>query len=110
IREWLFRLPHLPFPEDYTAATIETIVLYTLSIVSSFLYRYKKLSRQTAHKKIHGKVIHQEAIKSPALMKEGPSVVAAIESAQSPKVEVVLTKASTLEDQSAQAGKKPLDS
>lgn len=41
LRAWVFHLPTLPFPAEYGAATIETIVLYTLSSISAFLHKHK---------------------------------------------------------------------
>lgn len=40
-RALIFHLPRLPVPEDYIAAAIETLVLYTLSTTSSYLYKNK---------------------------------------------------------------------
>src|SRR3989344_4785187 len=81
IRVWALNLPSLHFPGEYQAATIETIVLYTLSIVSASLYKYKKTIRYPVRHKARGKFARQEqkAISSPL--------------AQGQEMQAVLTKA-----------------
>lgn len=96
VRAWAFNLPRMPLPTDYIAATAETIVLYTISVISSFLYKNKKLTKQTARQKTHVKAVHQE---QKPFQKAGVQPAAA-EPAQNPEVKVVLTKAEVLDDES----------
>ena len=57
VREWAFHAPSLPLPEDYQAATIETIVLYTLSVISSLLYKHKAIE-QSDRENSHGGAVN----------------------------------------------------
>ncbi len=86
-REWIFHLPHLPFPMDYEAATIETIVLYTLSIMSSIIYKRRNF-RQGVHHRARNKVIHGEE----KVLTLGPSRTTSKPSENS-EPKAVLTKA-----------------
>ncbi|GEM_PF-3733315 len=103
-RSWIFNLPANPFPEDYGAATAETIVLYTLSIISSFLYKYKRTTRQPVRQKTHVKII-RHGQKPLAAVKNGFTGAEPVftptttgKPAQNPNVEVVLTKAPAPDD------------
>ncbi|HUZ92447.1 MAG TPA: hypothetical protein VNG29_00415 [Candidatus Paceibacterota bacterium] len=60
LRTWFLHLPSIPFPEDYEAAVIETMVLYTLSIISSSLYNKGAARRPRHHLARHGKSIGSE--------------------------------------------------
>lgn len=92
-REWIFHMPSIPFPGDYTGATLETIVLYTLSVVSAFLHKSKKHSLQQARKKTRGK--KRRVLKSSAIAKNG---LVGTESVQNSNPQAVLTKAETLDN------------
>lgn len=54
-RVWIFHLGRLEFPHDYTAATIETIVLYTISGISAFLHKRSKLAEHARRRNIQRK-------------------------------------------------------
>jgi hypothetical protein len=87
-RIWIYHLPRIPFPSDYESATIETIVLYTLSIASSYLYKYRRHPRYT-HPRAH-RAAHPEPIPVVAIKKD----LASAQPAQdSDNVEVILTNA-----------------
>lgn len=96
MRAWVFHLPTLPFPAEYGAATIETIVLYTLSAISSFLYKRKAaIKRAVRHYKSYPRVVSAKSKR----------LVAAAESAHaepSPDAEVKAVLASAVS-----AAKKP---
>lgn len=95
-RTWFFNLPSVALPDDYEAAVIETIVLYTLSVISSFLYKYRKLKKGAVHQKILGKKARRiPSIPKPAITAE--KKLSGVEPAQNPNIEVVLTKAPTPE-------------
>lgn len=95
-RVWIFHLTQIPFPEDYEAATVETIVLYTLSVTSSFLYksRYREPEKQ--------KLLRQKTRggESPALNLAtiAKKEFTAPNQEQKQKVEVRLTKTSALDE------------
>src|SRR3989344_2142042 len=71
VRVWAFKLSSLHFPGDYQAATIETIVLYTLSIVSASLYKYHKAKRYPARQKMRGRIAQQEQKKISSPLAQG---------------------------------------
>jgi amino acid permease len=58
-RQWIFRLPYFIFPQEYEAAVIETIVLYTLSGISSFIHERKRTRVKSRHR-THPKNILEE--------------------------------------------------
>lgn len=97
-RTWILHLSAYPFPEDYLGATAETIVLYTISVLSSFLYKYKKRrAGQHAHKRMHGKaevVISKSAPATKSEQAEKPVKV--------PEVSMVLTKSPPSEEKENQ--------
>ncbi|MDO8516247.1 MAG: hypothetical protein Q7S28_03290, partial [bacterium] len=79
-RTWLFKVESIEFPEDYQFAAMETIVMYTLSAISSFLHKYKAApAAKPKHHKAHKAVHHAESpIEVPsgileALPAKGPS-------------------------------------
>ncbi|MDO8504756.1 MAG: hypothetical protein Q7S36_02785 [Candidatus Liptonbacteria bacterium] len=87
-RAWIFHQPSIPFPEDYAGATVETIVIYTLSIISSFAHKYKTGSAQFMRRRKHRKPVRR-ALAPSAPDKSG---LMNTNQAQNPEVEVVLTK------------------
>ncbi|MEK9179824.1 MAG: hypothetical protein AAB897_00190 [Patescibacteria group bacterium] len=95
-RAWFFHLAPLHFPEDYQAAAVETIALYTLSTISSFLYKYQKLRNLDARERSrarllrlrHGKIM--EAQTATALAAKAPP--------QDQKMEIGLAKAPMREE------------
>ncbi len=95
VRVWIFRLPSLHFPDDYQAAVLETIVLYTLSVLSSFLYKNRKLKEQSAKKRAYTRAVHREA--SAIAVAAAKKQAEEIKPAQNQDLNVVLTKTSTLD-------------
>ena len=101
VRVWAFRLPMLPFPDDYQAATIETIVIYTLSLISSFLYKHKQEQRNGMRQRVRAKTAYRERTRGASQKNDAASA----RSIPSPQVEVVLTEASTLDNKNPPAEK-----
>ncbi|MDP2599026.1 MAG: hypothetical protein Q8P49_04300 [Candidatus Liptonbacteria bacterium] len=108
VRAWIFNLPTIAFPEDYEAVTIETIVLYTLSIISSFLYKYKNAIGQPMRQQVRGKSSrskHHVAAKNTFPGAEPASVQAMpAKSVQNPDVQIVLTKSPPPDEKNDQKG------
>ena len=94
VRVWAFNLPSIPFPEEYQTATIETIVLYTLSLISASLYKYKKAERHAGYQRARTRTVRQAQKPIPAtktgVVDAGPR--------QRPEVTAVFTKASTTDE------------
>lgn len=91
-REWFFRLPYFAFPQDYEAAMIETIVLYTLSGISSFIYTRKRSHARSRHK-MHPKILREEKIFSIA-----PQAMPATEMEPESEIKTTLVSAKTLDE------------
>lgn len=88
IREWAFRAPSLPLPEDYQAATIETIVLYTLSTISSLLYKHGVEKRRSGRQRTRARMVRVVS-NSPAETRNEPMVV---KPTKNQDVEIILVK------------------
>ncbi len=101
VRAWILHLPRIPFPSDYEGAAIETIVLYTLSIISSYLHRYRRSS---------GKFIHQKSRRSahsqPKSTTQEKNEPITADPVQNPEIQAVLTKASAFDDKNPPADKR----
>lgn len=91
VRAWIFHLQTIPFPDDYQAAVIETIVLYTLSVISSLIYKYKNKTAKATHRKKRHRMVHRPPKPLVALTNKP-------EAPPNPVPEAVLTEAKTLED------------
>ncbi|OGY99112.1 MAG: hypothetical protein A2945_05345 [Candidatus Liptonbacteria bacterium RIFCSPLOWO2_01_FULL_52_25] len=87
VRAWAFNLPSFPFPAEYQAVTIETIVLYTLSLISASLYKYRKGERYTMRQKARGRA-----------MRQAKKDVVSAAPAQNTEIQAVLTKTTALDD------------
>jgi hypothetical protein len=95
IRTLGFHLPSIPFPDDYQAATIEAIVLYTLSIISSLVYKQNKAKRHALRQqKTRVKTVRQKQAPSIAAKND---VAADMRPAQNSEIQAVLTKATSLD-------------
>src|SRR6266481_5758815 len=102
VRVWVFSLPSIPFPEDYEAATLETIILYTLSVISSFLYKYNKAVGRHPRRRPRARTSRADKNQVPL-----PVVAMAKAETSAPQppnqnMEVVLTNAKLLEKDSPQ--------
>lgn len=101
-RVWAFSLPSLSFPGEYQAAVIETIVLYTLSLISAALYKYRRDERYGEREKARGRTIRHDQKAIPAaktgVTDTGP--------ARQPEIQAVLTQATTLDDKDPPTGEK----
>lgn len=91
-RGWLFRLPRIVFPQDYEAAVIEMIVLYTLSSISSFIYGRRSMRGKFAR--------HRTRVKTAAegrgiVVPQAQSIAGPV---QNSEVKAVLTSAKTPND------------
>lgn len=89
-RSWFFRLPTVPFPEDYVVAIAETLVLYTLSSISSFLYRYKH-KKSRAHRQAGASNIRNKHADAKEKTSIAVQAVPAAEIAPNSEPETVLT-------------------
>lgn len=91
-RAWILHLPAIPFPGDYVAATGETIVLYTLSTLSSFLYERRESALRRRRKTTRKKLKLAVVIKNETVTKK----------AEIPEVGIVLTKSPAAEEKDNQ--------
>lgn len=92
-REWLFRLPHIAFPQDYEAAVIETIALYTLSGISSFVHGRRRMPEKFTRHRTHLKTVHEG--REPVVMPQASAAAGPIPNSE---VKAILTSAKTIDD------------
>jgi hypothetical protein len=94
VRSWVFNLEKIPFPSDYESAVIETIVIYVLSIGSSFLHKYRRVEGRS-HQKTHARIAQREM--KPFVAATGDLVKA--DAARDSKVKAVLAKTDVMENE-----------